>query len=105
MVFDKKKMFVGSFNYDQRSQFLNTEIGLVFEQPDIAGPAARKFDDHIERLAFRVELVTDVNGKESLRWHGIDDGKTVIYNDEPYVGSGTKLAVWLIRLIPVDWLL
>jgi putative cardiolipin synthase len=105
MVLDRKKMFVGSFNFDQRSMFLNTEIGLVFEQPEIAERAATKFDDNIERFAFRVELVTDDRGKESLLWHGIEDGKKVTYDDEPYVGNGTKLAVWFVRLIPIDWLL
>lgn len=105
MVFDQKKMFVGSFNFDQRSLFLNTEIGLVFEQLEIAGPAATKFDENIERFAFRVELITDDRGRESLLWHGIEDGNKVTYDAEPYVGNGTKLAVWFIRLIPVDWLL
>lgn len=105
MLFDKKKMFVGSFNFDQRSLFLNTEIGLVFEQPDIAGPAADKFDRNIEHFAFKVELVTNDSGKESLRWHGIENDKAVVYDSEPYVGRGTRLAVWCIRLLPVDWLL
>jgi putative cardiolipin synthase len=105
MMFDKKKMFVGSFNFDQRSLFLNTEIGLLFEQPDIAAPAAEKFDNNIERIAFKVELITNDNGKESLRWHGIEKGASIEYDSEPYVGPGTRLAVWFIRLLPVDWLL
>ncbi len=105
MIIDKAKMFVGSFNYDQRSLYLNTEIGLVFEQVDIAGPAAEKFDRNINKFAFKVELVTSDGGKESLLWHGINDGKAVTYDSEPYVGRGTKAAVWLIRWLPVDWLL
>jgi len=105
MMFDKKKMFVGSFNFDQRSLFLNTEIGLVFEQPEIAGSAADKFDRNIEHFAFRLELVSSDSGKESLRWHGIEDGKAIVYESEPYVGRGTRLAVWIIRWLPVDWLL
>ncbi len=105
MIFDKQKMFVASFNFDQRSLYLNTEIGLLFEQPEIAGPAADKFDRNIERFAFRVELVSDDRGKESLRWHGNEDGKAVEFDSEPYVGSGSKIAVWFIRLLPIDWLL
>ena len=105
MVFDKEKMFVGSFNYDQRSLYLNTEIGLVFEQPEMAGRASEKFDTNIERVAFKVELVTADNGKESLRWHSHEDGKQVVYDKEPNVGNGTKIAVWFIRLLPIDWLL
>jgi putative cardiolipin synthase len=105
MVMDKKRMFVGSFNYDQRSLYLNTEIGLVFDQADIAGPAAEKFDKNINKVAFKVELVTSDSGKESLLWHGIEDGKPVTYDSEPYVGRGTKMAVWFIRWLPVNWLL
>ena len=105
MMFDGKKMFVGSFNYDQRSLYLNTEIGVVFEQPEIAGAAATKFKDNIERAAFRLELVTDGGGDESLRWHGVHDGEAVTFDTEPNVGAGTKLAVSLLRLLPIDWLL
>jgi putative cardiolipin synthase len=105
MVIDKTRMFVGSFNYDQRSLYLNTEIGLVFEQADIAGPAAEKFDKNINKFAFKVELEISDSGKESLLWRGIEDGKAVTYESEPYVGRGTKAAAWLIRWLPVDWLL
>jgi putative cardiolipin synthase len=105
MVIDKTRMFVGSFNYDQRSLYLNTEIGLVFEQGDIAGLAAEKFDKNINKFAFKVELETSDSGKESLLWRGIEDGKAVTYESEPYVGRGTKAAAWLIRWLPVDWLL
>jgi len=105
MVIDRQRMFVGSFNYDQRSLYLNTEIGLVFDQADIAGPAAEKFDKNINRFAFRVELVTSDKGKESLLWHGLEDGKPVTYDAEPYVGRGTQVAVWFMRWLPIDWLL
>jgi putative cardiolipin synthase len=105
MVIDRAKMFVGSFNYDQRSLYLNTEIGLVFEQADIAGPVAERFDRNINKFAFKVELVNSDTGKESLLWHGINDGKAVTYDTEPYVGRGTRAAAWLIRWLPVDWLL
>lgn len=78
---------------------------LHVEQPEIAGEAATKFKDNIERAAFRVELVTDDGGDESLRWHGVHDGEPVTFDTEPKVGAGTKLAVSLLRLLPIDWLL
>jgi len=105
MAFDKQRMFVGSFNFDQRSLHINTEIGLLFEQPELAGNAAEKFDRGIDKVAFRVELHTDSNGKESLRWHGIEDGKPVTFDSEPYVGFGSKAAVWFIRWLPIESLL
>ncbi|GAG28285.1 unnamed protein product, partial [marine sediment metagenome] len=54
---------------------------------------------------FKVELLTDSSGKESLRWRGTNEGKEVVFDAEPYVGFGTKAAVWLLRLMPIESLL
>jgi putative cardiolipin synthase len=105
MIFDRQKMFVGSFNYDQRSLYLNTEIGLVFEQDDIARRAAEMFNEKIDRFAFKVQLAKNDSRGETLTWSSTEDGKTVSYRAEPYVGPGTKLATRFMRLLPVDWLL
>ena len=35
-VFDRKRVFVGSMNFDQRSMHLNTEIGLIIDSPELA---------------------------------------------------------------------
>jgi putative cardiolipin synthase len=105
MIFDRKKMFVGSFNLDQRSLYLNTEIGLVFEQPQIASRVAESFADNIRSVAFEVELVGEKGGSKSLRWQGIENGEVVSLASEPYVGLGTKAAASFMRLFPVSWLL
>ena len=105
MAFDHKALFVASFNFDQRSININTEIGILFYEPDLARQSMERFDQNIEKVAFRVELVTDAAGKESLRWTGQEDGKMVIYDAEPYAGFGKKLAVQIMRLIPVDFML
>jgi putative cardiolipin synthase len=105
MAFDHKAMFVASFNFDQRSININTEIGILFYQPDLARQSMEHFDQNIEKVAFRVELVTDDAGKESLRWTGQEGGRTVSYDAEPYAGIGKKLAVKVMRFLPVDFML
>ena len=105
MAIDKKAMFVGSFNFDQRSLFINNEIGILFPEPEMAAGASEHFNDHVERVAFRVELVRDANGNESLRWTGTEDGRKVVFDDEPYVGVWTKLGVNLMRVLPIDSML
>ena len=84
-------MFVGSFNYDQRSLYLNTEIGLVFEQREIAERAAQKFDDNIEKIAFRVSLDPTDSDRRSLQWSSEEDGESVSYDTEPMSGQGQNL--------------
>ena len=44
MAMDKSTMFVGSFNFDQRSLNINTEIGIVFKNPEIAAHSSDHFD-------------------------------------------------------------
>ena len=105
MAFDHKAMFVTSFNFDQRSINTNTEIGILFYQPELARQSMENFDQNIEKVAFRVELVTDAAGKESLLWSGQEEGKTVTYDAEPYAGFGKKLAVKIMRFLPVDFML
>ncbi len=105
MVLDKETMFVGSMNLDQLSMNINNEIGILFHNPQIAGQSARGFDEHIESVAFRLELYTDDNGKESIRWHLKKEGREVVYESEPYVGFWKKFGVKLVGWLPVESLL
>ncbi len=101
MEIDKNTMFVGSFNYDQRSLNINTEIGIVFQDSEIATRFSKHFDEHIDKVAFRVELIDD-----SLRWTGVDEtGKKVTFNTEPYTSFWKRLGANLMRLLPIDSML
>lgn len=105
MAIDGKAMFVGSFNFDQRSLNINNEIGILFYEPEMAAMASKNFDEHIEQVAFRIELHTDNKGKESLRWVGKEDGKEIVFDAEPYAGRWKKISVNLMRLLPIDSML
>jgi putative cardiolipin synthase len=102
MAFDREIMFVGSFNFDQRSLHINNEIGLLFWDTETAADSTEEFDRYIEDVAFRVTLETDEKGKESLRWTGRENGAQVAFDSEPYAGIGLKLAVALMRLLPIE---
>ena len=103
MAMDKSTMYVGSFNFDQRSMNINTEIGILFYDPKIAGAASKRFDDYIDKVAFKVILVKDKLGIESMRWIGYNkDGKKAIFNREPYTSTTKRMGVNLMRLLPID---
>ena len=56
-VFDRKSVFIGSFNFDQRSKRLNTEIGLIIYSSVIAQQTAVRFEALTRPdNAYRVEL-------------------------------------------------
>ena len=102
VVLDKKAMFVGSMNLDQRSLHINNEIGILFLNPEIAGQSAEDFHRNIEKVAFRLILNAGSSGRESIRWHLKKDEGDIIYDKEPYVGFWKRLGVWFIGLMPLE---
>jgi len=44
IVFDRKRLFIGSMNFDQRSMHLNTEIGLIIDSPELAQQTVARFE-------------------------------------------------------------
>ena len=102
MVIDKKISFVGSFNFDQRSLHINNEIGMLFQNEKIGAANSQVFDENIDDVAFRVELQTDDRGNESLRWHAIEDGREVTFDNEPYASWRLRAAVWIMKYLPIE---
>jgi putative cardiolipin synthase len=101
-VFDRETAFIGSLNLDPRSVVQNTEIGVVFMSPPIAGHIADQFDRQIDQVAFRLELRKEKNGPERLLWHGLVDGEKQTFNQEPYTGFWKRLGVGFMRLLPIE---
>ncbi len=105
MVIDRKAMFVGSMNLDQRSLYINNEIGILFYNEEIAAGSAQAFDRGIDQAAFCLSLQKGGNGAESIQWRINKNGKDIVYDSDPYAGFWKKLSVGLIRLLPVESLL
>jgi putative cardiolipin synthase len=101
MAFDGEIMFIGSFNFDQRSIYINNEIGLVFREPEIAGASARHFEDKVNDIAFRVEFSRE-GGRENMHWVGGQGGPDVVMEEEPYATTGQKLIVGILKWLPID---
>lgn len=102
MAFDRETMFVGSFNFDRRSLDINSEIGLLINDAQMAGDSANFFDRIIGDVAFRVTLETDDRGRESLRWTAHQDGTDVTFASEPYAGLGLRAMVAVLRTLPIE---
>jgi len=105
LAIDGEVMFVGSFNFDPRSLNINNEIGILFHSSEIALPSSINFNNHIAEVAFRVELVKNKNGSESLKWTGIEDGVEVVFEHEPYASFWERFKVNLMRILPIDSML
>ena len=72
MAFDRKAVFIGSFNLDPRSAVINTEAGLYIESPELAERlTAYMATGVVPANSYRVLL--DPNGK--IVWETMRDGK------------------------------
>jgi len=101
MVFDGEIMFVGSFNFDKRSLYINNEIGLVFHDPATAGDAAKRFEENVNKVAFEVSFSRE-GGRENMHWTGGQGGPDVVMEEEPYATTMQKLTVGILKWLPIE---
>jgi putative cardiolipin synthase len=104
-VFDRRKLFIGSMNYDERSKRINTEIGLIIDSADLAQQTARRFDAMVKPDdCYIVELrPAGPRGNSSrLVWRTEENGHIVEYTHEPARSGWQRFEVKLLALMPLD---
>ena len=101
-ILDRKEVFIGSLNLDPRSVVENTEVGVLLESPPLANEMAQWFDDNIDQLAFRVELVENASGSETLRWTSHRDGEVRVFDADPYTSIWRRMGIALLGLLPIE---
>ena len=82
LVVDGKVMYIGTFNLDPRSANLNTEVGVLASNEQLA----QQLTTSIER---------DIKPQNSWR-------TTLDYNPDEEVSRGKRFRVWLNRLLPIE---
>jgi putative cardiolipin synthase len=98
---DGQRVFVGSFNVDQRSFHLNTEMGLVIDSPDLARRLVETLDEALPERAYELGLHKD----GSLYWLERRDGKLIRHDVEPGTSWWKRTTVKLLSMLPIEWLL
>ena len=99
---DRRRIFVGSFNFDQRSAHLNTEMGLVIESPALAQALAGAFEADVPRVAYEVRLAP---GGRGLEWVERTATGETVYDVEPATSWLLRSKVQLMSILPIEWLL
>jgi putative cardiolipin synthase len=99
---DGRRLFVGSFNFDLRSAELNTELGVLIDDPALAERLVHMFAQEVRTVAYEVRLDKDGD----LIWiQRNPDGSEKTYTSEPHVGIFTRAWVGFLSLFPIDWML
>ena len=99
MVFDRKAVFIGSFNLDPRSAVINTEAGLYIESPELAARLTAYMESGVVPAnSYRVLLDTE----RGIVWETTRDDDVVRYRREPETRFGRRFVAGLVKLLPID---
>ncbi|MCK9467766.1 MAG: phospholipase D-like domain-containing protein, partial [Porticoccaceae bacterium] len=98
---DGERVYVGSFNFDPRSINLNTELGFVIDSEALATQIRDAFVDNIPQSAYEVRF--DDLGR--IQWLERRGHETVIHRREPNTGVLKRVGVFLLSILPIEWLL
>ena len=91
---DGETLFVGSYNLDPRSTWLNCEQGVMVQSPVLARQLEAIFAAHTEgQSAWRVTIEDD-----ELRWN---DGAAT-FKADPRASVGRRFQAWLTRVLHLD---
>jgi putative cardiolipin synthase len=100
-VFDRRRLFIGSMNFDQRSKSLNTEIGVIIDSPELAEQVARRFEAMTQAQNAYHVVLRQGPGPGRLEWDTAEDGTAVQYLVEPSPSGWRRYRVRLLSLLPL----
>ena len=96
-IVDEREIFIGSFNFDPRSAYINTESGVIIRSPDMSKRIADAIDAAVGEYTYEVFLNED--GK--LRWREITGGEDIIWKHEPGTTWFPRFVAGLMRFMPI----
>ena len=93
-VFDNKIATIGSFNFNLRSTYLNTESLLIIEDQRIAEKLAADIEQAmLEKNSWRVDLVDG-----DLQWYSGEE----VWESEPETGQWERIKSGFLQLLPIE---
>jgi len=98
---DDYQVFIGSYNVDPRSANINTEMGVIINDDELARQLHGALSDDLLNQAYEVKLLENGN----LQWHTMEKGEKVVYDSEPRVDMSDHVWLTIMSWLPIDWLL
>jgi len=100
IVFDRRKTFIGSFNFDPRSVLWNTEVGVLVDSPELAEYTRELAQQGMApALSYQVKLVGD-----QMVWATEDNGHQHMLTAEPG-GIWRRFNAWISKAVGLEKML
>lgn len=94
IVFDRQIAGIGSFNFNLRSTYFNTESILVIHDQGVAERLADDIEQAMhEDNSWRLDLQ-----KGKVRWHSGEQ----TWSSEPETGRWQRMKSWFFQLLPIE---
>ena len=103
-VLDRRILFVGSMNFDPRSETHNTEIGLFIRSAEMAQQALKLIDVLKQQGAYRLRFAEGSNASR-IEWISEEAGKTTVLDEEPDSGFWDRTMLELLAPLTPESLL
>ncbi|WP_371370389.1 phospholipase D family protein [Pseudomonas sp. QL9] len=104
IVFDRRQVFIGSFNFDPRSIIWNTEVGIIVDSPELAENTRKlALAGMSPSVSYRVRIDRSA-GQPRLVWVDEKDGHPRVLHHEP--GSlWRRFNAWIAGAIGLEKML
>jgi hypothetical protein len=96
-IVDRKRLYIGSANFDPGSVALNTELGLVIDSTALAEEMAQAFEG-AARNGYRLSLGQD----NKICWTDLRDDRPQCVNVEPGTTIMARLLVQVLARLPLE---
>ncbi len=102
-IFDRRRLFVGSMNFDERSKRLNTELGLLVDSSELALQTHTRFDHMIqpENAYLLVWRTSGTGGNGHIEWDTVENGQPVDYALEPNRSIWQRVEFRFLSWLPI----
>ncbi|MCK4911895.1 MAG: phospholipase D family protein [Thermodesulfovibrionales bacterium] len=106
-IVDRELVYIGSYNFDQRSMYINTDIGLIIRSPMFANKVASVLDTDMApvnswKLAFRDTCIDKQDDKCAITWRNTVNGVETIHYTEPDIGILKRLKYIFLKVLRID---
>lgn len=103
-VIDRERMFIGSVNFDPRSEALNTEFGVLIRSPELAAEALGLMELLQRGASYEVRLKKGTQRDLEWVWTDERDGTKVI-DTEPGADLWTRMKLYIQSFVIPESLL
>ena len=109
---DRSLVFIGTFNFDQRSAHINTEVGVLIHSPELAREIASAIAVDLQgQNSWRVAMASacdpglQLKDDQDLVWIADEEGGRVCLATEPSASRGRFILRSLMGVLPIESLL